>query len=78
MKTAAKIMSVPLTWAVLGASAALAQTSTTTMGTTTTPGVPNTGAGGDLLTNVLLLGISAAAVVAGIVYLVRMRATPAE
>ena len=72
MKTVAKIVSMPLAWAAVGISSALAQTSTTT------PGVPNTGAGGDIVTNFLLLGISAAIVAVGVVYLVHARAKKTE
>ncbi len=38
---------------------------------TTTPGAPNTGAGGDMATNMALLGTSAVAALAGIAYLGR-------
>lgn len=40
----------------------------------TTPGVPNTGAGGDLLANLLFLGIAGVAILAGAAYLAYQRA----
>ena len=76
MRNILKIASGALAWGVIGVSAALAQTSTTS--TTTIPGVPNTGVGGDAVTNILLLGISAAIVIVGLVYLARMRVREAE
>jgi len=53
---------------------ASAQTSTTTIGATTTgsvttPGVPNTGMGGDATTNWLILATSGIVVLAGIGYI---------
>jgi hypothetical protein len=55
-------------------SLASAQTTTPTTtppteSTTTTPGVPNTGSGGDAALNWLLLGVSGAAVLGGVAYL---------
>lgn len=44
-------------------------------GTSTTPGTPNTGAGGDATTNLALLGISALALIGGGAYLARQRFT---
>jgi len=68
MKKVAKIIGAGAAWAALGVSSAFAQTSTTT------PGVPNTGAGGDAITNLLLLGISAAIMVVGIAYMAHAKA----
>ncbi len=76
-KKIAQIVGGTAAWGLLGVSAALAQTGTSTTGTTTVPGVPNTGAG-DVFTNILLLGISAAVVAVGIVYLARARANATE
>ena len=69
---------------LLFALPALAQTTTdttasstgTTTGTVTdtSVGTPNTGAGGDLMVNLTILGTSALAAVAGGVYLARARA----
>lgn len=58
--------------ALLLAAPALAQTGTTTgtMGTTT-PGVPNTGAGGDMTTTLVVLAVAALMVIVGAVYLAR-------
>lgn len=47
-------------------------TGTTGIMTSTTPGAPNTGAGGDTTQNLLLLGISGLVVVAGGAYLARV------
>jgi len=65
--------------ALLMASPALAQTTTkststdmwtgATTGTTTTPGVPNTGAGGDAAVTLLILASAALLVIAGAAYL---------
>lgn len=59
---------------LLLAGTALAQTTTDT-GTlgTTTPAVPNTGAGGDLAANLTLLGTTGLAALAGGTYLARKR-----
>lgn len=43
--------------------------------TSTTPGAPNTGAGGDTTQNLVLLGLSGLVVVAGGAYLARKGAT---
>ncbi len=60
---------------IAAAPLALAQTaSTTDTGTSTTPGTPNTGAGGDALQNMLLLGVSSAAVLGAAAYLARRKA----
>jgi hypothetical protein len=48
-------------------------TATGTNATGTTPGVPNTGAGGDVATNLALLGASAVIVVGGAAYLARKK-----
>lgn len=50
-----------------GAGIALAQTTATT----TTPGVPNTGEGGDMAVNILLLGTSGLLAIGGSAYLSR-------
>jgi len=57
-----------------GGAIASAQTSTTTTdtsGTVTTPGTPNTGAGGDSTMNWLILGATGLAVLGGVGYLAR-------
>jgi len=74
MKKVAQLAAAASAWATLGVASVFAQ-STTTLGTTTTttPGVPNTGAGGDAMINILLLGVAAVVMVAGIVYLARVR-----
>lgn len=51
------------------ASAQTSTTSTTTPTSVTTPGVPNTGAGGDAMTNWLILAVSGIVVLAGIGYI---------
>jgi LPXTG-motif cell wall-anchored protein len=53
---------------LLLAGFASAQTTTDAVTSTTTPGVPNTGAG-DIVLNALILGISAMIVVGGALYL---------
>jgi hypothetical protein len=52
---------------------ASAQTSTTTdtSGAVTTPGTPNTGAGGDAVTNWLILATTGIVVIGGVAYLMR-------
>jgi hypothetical protein len=50
-----------LAWTIAGIASA--QTATTT------PGVPNTGAGGEMIANLVTLAIAAVIVVAGIAYL---------
>jgi len=75
--TQTKKLAAAITTAALlfGAPVAFAQTTTTTGTTdttvTSTPGAPNTGAGGDATANVLLLGISGLVVVAGGAYFAR-------
>ncbi|HYF13104.1 MAG TPA: hypothetical protein VD928_02305 [Candidatus Paceibacterota bacterium] len=68
MKVLRKVGSISgataLAWLVTGIASA--QTTTTT-----TPGVPNTGAGGDAMTNLAMLGISAAIAIIGLAYLSR-------
>ncbi|MDB5187961.1 MAG: hypothetical protein JWO50_481 [Candidatus Kaiserbacteria bacterium] len=59
-----------LSMMTLGSGLAFAQT-TTTDTTTAAPGVPSTGAGGDMATNIAVLGLSAVVVVGGAVYLLR-------
>ncbi|MDE2212977.1 MAG: hypothetical protein KGJ34_00340 [Patescibacteria group bacterium] len=56
---------------VLGLAATAAAQTTTYA--TTTPGAPNTGAGGDVAMNILLLCVSAVVVLAGASYLVFRR-----
>jgi hypothetical protein len=66
------VPSTPLPAASTGASATVVPA--TSSGTTTaTPGVPNTGAGGDMAQNVAVLGVSAAIAALGGAYLVRRR-----
>lgn len=64
-------------WAVTGAMVlaapfALAQAASTT-GSTTSPGTPNTGAGGNAAQTLALLGVSAAAVLGAAAYLASRR-----
>ncbi len=66
-KTAQVSLATMLAWMVAGIASA--QTSTTT------PGIPNTGLGGDMLANVLLLVASAAIALGGLAYLSRKWAT---
>jgi hypothetical protein len=66
MQPVKRIASALFTSAILlTAGVAQAQTGTTT-GTTTVPGVPNTGAGGDISETAMILGVSAAIVAFGI------------
>ncbi len=69
MRTASKIAGAAAAAAMLlVASAAFAQTTTDA---TTTPGVPDTGAGGDVAANVALMTLSAATALGAAVYLSR-------
>jgi hypothetical protein len=68
-KTAQISVATVLAWLIAGIASAQ-----TTTGSTT-PGVPNTGAGGDMLTNILLLAVSAAVAIIGLAYLGRRWAT---
>lgn len=63
----------PALWLAM-ATIASAQTGTSTA--TTTPGVPNTGAGGDPATLLAVLGIAALVAVVGGAYLLWERSTP--
>lgn len=65
---AKKIVGTLALTSLLMAGAVSAQT---TPEATTTPGVPDTGAGGTAATNVLLLGAAAAVALAGGAYLTR-------
>jgi hypothetical protein len=76
IQKAAKIsLATVLAWMVAGIASAQTTTTdiitSTTTGTigTTTPGIPNTGVGGDVVTNVLLLAASAAIALIGLAYL---------
>jgi hypothetical protein len=60
-------------WAFALASVASAQTGTTS---TTTPGVPDTGVGGDPTTLLAVLGIAAVVAIIGGTYLLWERRTP--
>lgn len=71
-KTIGKTLGTAAIGSLLVAGAAFAQTDTDVTGSTTV-GTPNTGAGGDLAINMLLLGGSAAAAVAAIAYLRRQQ-----
>jgi hypothetical protein len=79
LKTIGKALGTAAAGTLLMTGAAFAQTDTTgTTDTTdlsgsTTVGTPNTGAGGDLAVNMLLLGGSAAAAVAAFAYLRKQR-----
>jgi hypothetical protein len=64
-RTAQISLATILAWLVAGIASAQ-----TTTGSST-PGVPNTGAGGDMLTNILLLATSAAVALIGLAYLGR-------
>jgi len=59
-----------LALALLSGGVAYAQTDASST-ITTTPGVPNTGAGGDTTTNLAVLGASALIAIAGGAYLLR-------
>lgn len=65
MRTIQKVAKISLAtmlaWMVAGIASAQ----------TTTPGVPNTGVGGDVVTNVLILAASAAVALIGLAYLSR-------
>jgi hypothetical protein len=64
-KTAQISLATMLAWLVAGVASAQ-----TTTGTTT-PGVPNTGAGGDLVLNLFVLAVTGAVALIGAVYLSR-------
>jgi hypothetical protein len=64
-KTATISAATVIAW--LAAGIASAQTTTSS----TTPGVPNTGGGGDLMANIFLLATSAAIALIGLAYLSR-------
>jgi hypothetical protein len=66
-------IAISLVGAAVLASATTAFAQTTTA--TTTPGVPNTGAGGDPATLLAILGIAAVVVVVGGAYLLWERST---
>jgi hypothetical protein len=68
-KTAQVSIATMLAWMVAGIASA--QTATTT------PGVPNTGAGGDMMINILLLAVAAAVAIIGLAYLGRKWVTNA-
>lgn len=76
MKHMQKIVAalVPV-WAFAVAGIASAQTTTGTT-STTTPGVPDTGVGGDPTTLLAVLGIAAVVAIIGGVYLLWERRTP--
>ncbi len=64
LKQTAKISAATvLAWLVAGIASAQTTTSSTT------PGVPNTGLGGDMLANIFLLATSAAIALIGLAYL---------
>ena len=54
-----------------GASLALLAGAEFVSAQTTTPGTPDTGAGGDFLFNLILLGVAALVAAAGLVYMLR-------
>ena len=58
------------TAAFISAGVALAQVGTSTI-STTTPGVPSTGVGGDYTTTLVILALTALAVIVGAIYLAR-------
>ena len=65
-------------WAVIGALTlaaplALAQTTSTSTGSTTAPGTPNTGAGGDMAQNLAMLAVSGAAALGAAAYLAKRK-----
>lgn len=70
MKKSISSFAALLAWMFAGVVSAQTTTATTTA--TTTPGVPNTGAG-DVLTNVIILALSAAVAVAAAAYLYATR-----
>ncbi len=62
IKQTAKVsLATVLAWLVAGVASA--QTTSTT-----TPGVPNTGLGGDMMLNVIILAVSAVVALAGLAY----------
>lgn len=64
-KTAQVSLATMLAWLVAGIASAQ------TTATSTTPGVPNTGLGGDMLLNIFMLAVSAAVALIGLAYLSR-------
>jgi hypothetical protein len=73
LKTIGKALGTAAAGTFLMAGMAFAQTDTDLSGSTTV-GTPNTGAGGDLAVNMLLLGGSAAAAIAAFAYLRKQKA----
>jgi hypothetical protein len=69
LKTIGKTLGTATIGTLLMTGAAFAQTTTDDVSGSTTVGTPNTGAGGDLAVNMLLLGGSAAAAIAAFAYL---------
>jgi hypothetical protein len=72
MRTLQKAAKISLATALAWMAAGIASAQTTTdviTSTSTTPGIPNTGVGGDVVTNVLLLAASAAVALIGLAYL---------
>jgi hypothetical protein len=66
-----KVISKVATGAALILAAPLAFAQTTTP--TTTPGVPDTGVGGDMMTNLIMLAIAAVVVLGAAAYLASRR-----
>lgn len=80
MKAVKLAAGLALTTLLLSGGVAYAQTSTGTTdsgvqtadsGTTSVPGAPNTGTGGDATTTALLIGVAALVALGGIAYLAR-------
>lgn len=69
-----KILGSSLGASLLMTGVAAAQTTTDSVTSTTTPGIPNTGAG-DLVVNVMILAISALVAIGGALYLYTTRKT---
>ncbi|HVU75672.1 MAG TPA: hypothetical protein VHD38_02470 [Candidatus Paceibacterota bacterium] len=74
LKTIGKTLGTAAIGSMLLTGAAFAQTDTTDVTGSTTVGTPNTGSGGDLAVNMLVLGGSAAAAFAAFAYMRKQRA----
>jgi hypothetical protein len=74
LKIIGKTLGTAAIGTLLMTGAAFAQTTTDDVTGTTTVGTPNTGAGGDLAVNMLLLGGSALAAIGALAYLRKQQA----
>jgi hypothetical protein len=73
-KLAVKFISAATLALLLTAGTVAAQTTTYSSTSSSTPGTPNTGSGGDVAMNIMLLGTSAIIAVGGALYLARRNA----